>query len=244
MLAATDWCPADYGCFRGGGFSSRFVTEAEMPVTMMRLNLVRGLGPVVQIAEGWTVCLPEDVSDILWRRTDYTWPCTWFAPRLTGQGAFRSAYDVMNNWGANHGAIMLRPYRRGPDHAVRDAAHPRVSCTTSPRSRFSVPRPGTPSAWIGRAPITGLARHMGRCTVDRPRRERKMDREGYLKRIDEVIAAGRYKADWDTMAGREMPAWMYGGKLGIFIHWGVFFRPRVPKRVVFPQYVYKRHAGV
>ena len=76
-----------------------------MPVTMIRLNLVKGLGPVLQIAEGWTVKLPDEVSDKLWKRTDYTWPCTWFAPRLTGEGAFKSAYDVMNNWGANHGAI-------------------------------------------------------------------------------------------------------------------------------------------
>ena len=104
-LRATEWCAADKGYFRGGGFSSRFLTRAEMPVTMLRLNLVKGLGPVMQIAEGWTVRLPDEVSDILWKRTDYTWPCTWFAPRITGKGAFTSAYDVMNNWGANHGAI-------------------------------------------------------------------------------------------------------------------------------------------
>ena len=105
IMEATTWNAADFGYFRGGGFSSRFLTEAEMPVTMMRLNLVKGLGPVVQIAEGWTIKLPDEVSDKLWKRTDYTWPCTWFAPRLTGKGAFASAYDVMNNWGANHGAI-------------------------------------------------------------------------------------------------------------------------------------------
>jgi L-fucose isomerase len=72
---------------------------------MSRLNIVKGIGPVLQIAEGWTVNLPDNVSDILWKRTDYTWPCTWFAPRVTGCGAFKSAYDVMNNWGANHGSI-------------------------------------------------------------------------------------------------------------------------------------------
>lgn len=105
ILAATTWNAADVGYFRGGGYSSRFYTEAEMPVTMIRLNLVQGLGPVLQIAEGWTVHLPEQVNDILWKRTDYTWPCTWFAPRTTGKGAFATAYDVMNNWGANHGAI-------------------------------------------------------------------------------------------------------------------------------------------
>lgn len=106
MLEAATWNAADYGYFRGGGYSSRFVTEAEMPVTMIRLNLVKGLGPVMQIAEGWTVKLPEEVTDVLWKRTDYTWPCTWFAPRCDGKTeAFRSAYEVMNHWGANHGAI-------------------------------------------------------------------------------------------------------------------------------------------
>ena len=104
-LDATTWNAADMGYFRGGGFSSRFLTRAEMPATMCRLNLVKGLGPVMQIAEGYTVSLPDEVSDKLWKRTDYTWPCTWFAPRVTGEGAFKSAYDVMNNWGANHGAI-------------------------------------------------------------------------------------------------------------------------------------------
>ncbi len=105
LLAATTWNYADLGYFRGGGYSSRFVTEAEMPVTMIRLNLVKNLGPMLQIAEGWTVHLPDEVTDTLWKRTDYTWPCTWFTPRITGKGAFTSAYDVMNNWGANHGAI-------------------------------------------------------------------------------------------------------------------------------------------
>ena len=105
MMDATTWPYADLGYFRGGGYSSRFVTRAEMPATMIRLNLIKGLGPVLQIVEGWTVKLPDEVTDKLWKRTDYTWPCTWFTPRVTGKGAFRSAYDVMNNWGANHGAI-------------------------------------------------------------------------------------------------------------------------------------------
>ena len=104
-LDATEWCAADNGYFRGGGFSSRYLTKAEMPVTMIRLNLVKNLGPVLQICEGYTVELPDEVSDKIWKRTDYTWPCTWFAPRTTGEGAFKTAYDVMNNWGANHGAI-------------------------------------------------------------------------------------------------------------------------------------------
>ena len=105
IMKSTTWNMADLGYFRGGGFSSRFLTRAEMPATMIRLNLVKGLGPVIQIAEGWTINLPDEVSDKLWARTDYTWPCTWFAPRCTGEGAFKTAYDVMNNWGANHGAI-------------------------------------------------------------------------------------------------------------------------------------------
>ena len=105
MLKATEWCAADNGYFRGGGFSSRFLTRAEMPATMIRINLVKGLGPTIQIAEGYTVALPDEVSDTLWKRTDYTWPCTWFAPICNGVGPFKSAYDLMNTWGANHGAI-------------------------------------------------------------------------------------------------------------------------------------------
>ena len=107
ILENSTWNYADLGYFRGGGYSSRFETKAEMPATMIRLNLVKGLGPVVQIAEGWTIELPENVSDTLWKRTDYTWPCTWFAPRCDGKDGspFKTAYDVMNSWGANHGAI-------------------------------------------------------------------------------------------------------------------------------------------
>ncbi len=105
MLAATDWCPADKGYFRGGGYSSHFKTGAEMPVTMLRLNLVEGVGPCMQIAEGFTVTLPDDVHQKLDIRTDPTWPTTWFTPRLTGEGVFGDVYSVMANWGANHGAI-------------------------------------------------------------------------------------------------------------------------------------------
>ena len=104
-LKATKWWPAELEYFRGGGFSSQFLTEGEMPVTITRLNLIKGLGPVLQIAEGFTVDLPEDVHTILNRRTSPGWPTTWFAPILTGQGAFTSVYSVMANWGANHGAI-------------------------------------------------------------------------------------------------------------------------------------------
>jgi len=104
-VEATRWCPALLEYFRGGGFSTDFLTRGEMPVTMCRLNLVQGLGPVLQIAEGYTVDLPPQVHDILDKRTNPSWPTTWFVPNLTGEGAFRSVYDVMNNWGANHGAI-------------------------------------------------------------------------------------------------------------------------------------------
>jgi L-fucose isomerase len=104
-LEATKWSAASVGYFRGGGYSSTFRTEGEMPVTMSRVNMVKGLGPVLQIAEGYTVDLEKDIHDVLDQRTDPTWPTTWFAPNLTGEGAFKDVYSVMNNWGANHGAI-------------------------------------------------------------------------------------------------------------------------------------------
>ncbi|GIP11194.1 MAG: L-fucose isomerase [Paenibacillus macerans] len=105
MLKATQWRPASVEYFRGGGFSTDYLTRGGMPMTMARLNLVKGLGPVLQIAEGYSVDLPEHVHDTLDQRTDPTWPSTWFAPILTGSGAFTSVYDVMDHWGANHGVI-------------------------------------------------------------------------------------------------------------------------------------------
>lgn len=104
-LKATEFCYGNLGYFRGGGFSTRFATRGGMPITMTRLNIVKGLGPVLQIAEGVTAELPPEVHEILDRRTDYTWPTTWFAPRTTGKGAFTDVYSVMANWGANHGAF-------------------------------------------------------------------------------------------------------------------------------------------
>ena len=104
-LETTNWCPASKGYFRGGGYSSHFKTQGTMPVTMSRLNLVKGLGPVLQIAEGWTVELPDEIHEILDKRTDPTWPTTWFVPRLNGTEQFKDVYSVMANWGANHGAI-------------------------------------------------------------------------------------------------------------------------------------------
>jgi L-fucose isomerase len=104
-LEATLWRPASLGYFRGGGYSSNFKSKGGMPLTLCRLNLVSGLGPVLQIAEGYSVELPEDVHSVLNERTDPTWPTTWFVPRLTGSGPFKDVYSVMANWGANHGAF-------------------------------------------------------------------------------------------------------------------------------------------
>ena len=105
MLKATTWYPANRDYFRGGGFSSNFLSKGGMPVTMSRVNLVKGLGPVLQIAEGWTVEIDPEIHKLLDERTDRTWPTTWFVPRLCDKPAFRDVYSVMNNWGANHGAI-------------------------------------------------------------------------------------------------------------------------------------------
>jgi L-fucose isomerase len=104
-LESTKWPAAVDEYFRGGGYSSQFVTKGNMPITMSRINLVHGIGPVLQIAEGWSTTLPPDIHSVLDKRTNETWPTTWFVPRLTGKGAFRNVYEVMNHWGANHGAI-------------------------------------------------------------------------------------------------------------------------------------------
>jgi L-fucose isomerase len=104
-LNATEWCPAVTEYFCGGGFSTRYRTRGGMPITAARINIIKGLGPALQIAEGVTVELPDEAHDILDRRTNPTWPTTWFAPRVTGNGTFRDVYTVMNNWGANHCAF-------------------------------------------------------------------------------------------------------------------------------------------
>ena len=105
-LEATDWRRANYEYFRGGGFSSHFRCKAEMPVTMLRVNIIDGIGPVIQIAEGYTADLPDDVHNKIDWRTDPSWPTTWFAPTVTGKGAFKDVYSVMANWGANHGVTV------------------------------------------------------------------------------------------------------------------------------------------
>jgi L-fucose isomerase len=104
-LDATEWCPAIREYFRGGGFSTRFLTVGGMPLTVSRINLIKGLGPVLQIAEGYSVDIPKDIHDMLDERTNMTWPTTWFVPNLTGEGPFKDVYSVMANWGANHGTI-------------------------------------------------------------------------------------------------------------------------------------------
>jgi len=106
-MAVTNWYPASTGYFRGGGYSSGFLTRGDMPMTMSRINIIKGLGPVLQIAEGWTVDIPENVHETLNERTDPTWPTHWFVPRLTESSAFKDVYSVMANWGANHGAISF-----------------------------------------------------------------------------------------------------------------------------------------
>ncbi|WP_036769653.1 L-fucose isomerase [Photorhabdus australis] len=106
-LAATRWYPAIHEYFRGGGFSSKFLTKGGVPFTMSRINMIKGLGPVLQIAEGWSAELPKDIHDVLDKRTNETWPTTWFVPRLTGKGAFKDVYSVMANWGANHGVLSI-----------------------------------------------------------------------------------------------------------------------------------------
>lgn len=140
-LAATRFRPGDLGYFRGGGWSTDFLTKGGMPVTMARLNLVKGLGPVLQIAEGVTVDLPAEVHDALDKRTNPTWPTTWFAPKLTGHGAFADVYSVMANWGANHGAIS---YGHVGDDLMSLASMLRIPVSMHNVERERIYRP---SAW-------------------------------------------------------------------------------------------------
>ncbi len=140
-LENTKWCPAEVEYFRGGGFSTQFLTQGSMPVTMSRINLVKGLGPVLQIAEGHTVDIPDDVHEILNRRTSPTWPTTWFAPILTGEGPFKDVYSVMANWGANHGAIS---YGHIGDQLITLSAMLRIPVNMHNISEDRIFRP---SAW-------------------------------------------------------------------------------------------------
>ena len=137
-LAATDWCRANYEYFRGGGFSSHFRCRAEMPVTMLRLNIIDGIGPVLQIAEGYTVDLPDEIHTAIDKRTDPTWPTTWFAPSITGEGAFKDVYSVMANWGANHGVTV---YGHRGDDLITLASMLRIPVNMHNVSRDRIFRP-------------------------------------------------------------------------------------------------------
>ncbi|MDH7605639.1 MAG: L-fucose isomerase, partial [Melioribacter sp.] len=140
-LKATKWCPAIKEYFRGGGFSSQFLTEGGMPVTMSRINLIKGLGPVLQLAEGFTVELPKDVDEVLQERTNPTWPTTWFVPNLTGEGVFKDVYSVMLNWGANHAAVS---YGHIGDKLITLASMLRIPVNMHNVSRERIFRP---SVW-------------------------------------------------------------------------------------------------
>jgi len=142
-LTATRWCPANLEYFRGGGYSSQFLTQGEMPVTMTRINLIKGLGPVLQIAEGYAVDIPEDIHEVLNRRTDPIWPTTWFVPNLTNEGAFRNVYSVMNSWGSNHGVIN---YGHVGDMFITLASILRIPVSMHNVSEERIFRP---SAWKG-----------------------------------------------------------------------------------------------
>ena len=142
-LDATTWYPAVLEYFRGGGYSSNYLTRGGMPVTMSRLNLVRGPGPVLQIAEGYSVDIDPEIHSVLDKRTNETWPTTWFAPNITGEGAFRDVYSVMANWGANHGSISY-------GHIGADLIS-LASMLRIPVCMHNVPREKIfrPSAWSG-----------------------------------------------------------------------------------------------
>lgn len=140
-LKATRWCPAEREYFRGGGFSTQFLTRGDMPVTLCRVNLIKGLGPVLQLAEGYTVELPKEVHEKLNRRTNPTWPTTWFVPILTGRGPFTDVYSVMANWGANHAAIS---YGHIGDRLITLASMLRIPVNMHNVSEARIFRP---SAW-------------------------------------------------------------------------------------------------
>ena len=123
MTAATDWCPADLGYFRGGGFSSHFKTQAEMPVTMIRLNLIKGIGPVLQLAEGYTVTLPDEIHTVLDQRTDPTWPTTWFVSPPDRRRRLQGRLFRHGKLGCKPWLPDLRPHRPRSDYPCEHAAH-------------------------------------------------------------------------------------------------------------------------
>jgi L-fucose isomerase len=142
-LEATQWCPASAGYFKGGGFSSQFDTSAEIPITLVRVNMIKGFGPNLQIAEGFAVTLPDNVHETLTKRTDPTWPTTWFAPNITGSDVFGDVYSVMANWGSNHGAFV---YAHVGADLITLASMLRIPVTMHNVCRQRVFRP---HAWAG-----------------------------------------------------------------------------------------------
>jgi len=143
-LENSQFRPASVEYFRGGGFSANFLTRGSMPLTMVRLNLVKGLGPVLQIAEGYSVQLPEKVHNILNERTDPTWPTTWFAPRITNKGAFKDTFTVMENWGANHAAVS---YGHIGSELITLASMLRIPVALHNVEEYKIFRPSTWSAF-------------------------------------------------------------------------------------------------
>ena len=141
---ATTWHPSITEYFPGGGWSTRYKTQGGMPVTMTRLNIVKGLGPALQLAEGFTVELEGEVHDLLDQRTNPTWPTTWFAPRLTGKGAFRSVYSVMDAWGSNH--CVMTPGHVGADF-ISLAANLRIPVYMHNLEEENIFRPSTWTAF-------------------------------------------------------------------------------------------------
>lgn len=212
MTDATVWCEAGFDNFRGGGFSSHFVTRAEMPATMIRLNLVKGLGPVLQIAEGWTVHLPEEVTDTLMERTNPTWPCTWFTPRCDGKAGSRlRALTPSCRTGA-------RTTARSPTATSARTSSRSARCCASPfvctmfRSRISsVRQRGTRRHGPRRARTTAPAPPTARCT--RTSAEPSKGRGG---RIDSLKT--------DAMLQREQ-SWMSVIAPAVFGNTGAFHLP-------------------
>ena len=165
-LQNTSWHPSITEYFPGGGMSTRYRTKGGMPATMIRLNLADGLGPCLQVAEGDTIDLPDPVHDALDQRTNPTWPTTWFAPRLTGQGAFRSTYEVMNNWGANH-CVMTAGHVGHLYLTLASMLRIPSICTMLKRRGYFVPVPGVPlGLQIWKGPTFGPARLTVRFTAN------------------------------------------------------------------------------
>ena len=162
-LDATQWYPASLEYFRGGGYSSNYMSKGGMPMTMSRINMVDGLGPVLQIAEGWSVELPDKVAEAVDKRTDKTWPTTWFVPRLTSHEAFDSVYSVMANWGLIMVLCVMGILVRSLSLSLLCCEY-RYVCTTYLKKEYSVLLHGHHLGWIKKVPISRHVQHMVRST--------------------------------------------------------------------------------